>query len=274
MGFNLADAIKKKKAEEEEKEKVSGFEEFRNKKNEIWENTPNKGFTPSKPVTGSSAPFANIEEDKDEDEGFSLTKALDRYKAGEVAEGLNERINSYFNNFNSFAQGYSDKVSGFTGEYSDSYVSDASDWMSAFTTKGNELQTEAYDIVSILDTYSDYYNPDFVKSAKKAIFDSLGIKNDIGEGATTFADYWKQWKDEGSYKEWQEAMKEDQKLLNTPLSGVKLGIQQLEKDQYDLRVIASDFEVALSNSQDKRWRLSVRNGVFIQTAVVCSKVWL
>ena len=263
MGFNLADAIKKKKEEEKKNEEVSGFEDYLNKKNEIWENTPNKGFTPSKPVTGSSAPFANIEEDKDEDEGFNLSKALDRYKAGEVAEGLNERINSYFNNFDSFAQDYSNRVSGFTGEYTDSYVSDASDWMSAFTTRGNDLQAEAYNIVSILDTYSDYYNPDFVQNAKKAIFDSLGIKNDMGESATSFAEYWNQWKDEGAYKKWQEAYEADQKLLNTPLSGVKLGIQQLEKDMYDLKAIYNDYEVALLDSKTKDGDYQLE-GEFIQ----------
>ena len=212
---------KKRQEEEEKAKKTKEAEEKSSIQNEIMNNLSNQIMPYFKPVTGSSAPYANISQEDSKKSGKKTMKDFaDLYKrkqAGEVGLGLGDRINSFLSDYDAYTKEYLDRTSGFTATYNDSYVSGSSDWFSSITTKGNELETKAKSIISDLDMYSDFYDPDAVKKMKNAIVGSMSKKMTIDEGASAFVDHWSQWKDENEYKEWVGVQKQNEEYASVDL---------------------------------------------------------
>ncbi len=181
MGFDVVDYIKKKKQQEDNK-----------KENETEKTGQNR---------------------------FDVAEYSKYKNAENVANSINERLQTWFKNNGVFMQNHTDRYQGRTGIYNDGYVSDASKWLETITNQKNNFDLEAKSIISLMDEYSDFLDADYVKKAKEYLTTAQGYQNDILKASSADVDYWSQWKDESAYKEWVDVQKQNEEWAAVNIEG-------------------------------------------------------
>ena len=131
-----------------------------------------------------------------EEKGFDVEAYRRSRNAPKVGEEIATRVNSWLKDNEDFVNSYNSRY----GETSSSYRADSSDWLSKVTSYTRGLGKEAESIKSLLEQYSDFYDPEWVKSISDALDSTLSIHNDIVSNSTKDHEYWSQWKDEDTYK--------------------------------------------------------------------------
>ena len=144
-----------------------------------------------------------------------------------ISSNLNSRINSWLQKNNSYMSTYQTRVSGLTGTYKDKYDSGVSDWLSAITTQKTNLETEASELKSELETYKDYLGDNYSKVL--SLLDSATkAQSDVIKGATDYSKYWSNWETEDAYNEWAASMKDREEMLTFNLEEGKAEIERLQ----------------------------------------------
>ena len=144
-----------------------------------------------------------------------------------ISSNLNSRINSWLQKNNSYMSTYQTRVSGLTGTYNDKYDSGVSDWLSAITTQKTNLETEASELKSELETYKDYLGDNYSKVL--SLLDSATkAQSDVIKGATDYSKYWSNWETEDAYNEWAASMKDREEKLTFNLEEGKAEIERLQ----------------------------------------------
>ena len=152
-------------------------------------------------------------QDEESSDSPSKTASYDeRYKAWAaqkidlegVAKSIADRTNTWLQNHNNYLTNYSKRYSNRTGTYEDSYVSDASNWLSTVTAQKGNFDKEASSILAMLDKYGDYLDKDWTDSIRSALTTAGTQQADILKAATGDSDYWAQFATKDDYSEWQE----------------------------------------------------------------------
>ena len=128
--------------------------------------------------------------------GFDVEAYSKSRYAPKVGEEIATRVNSWLKNTESLVNGYNSRYA----ENSSDYRADTYDWLSNVTTQTGNLGKEAEGIKALLEQYSDFYDPEWVKSVSEALDQSLSVQNTILSNSSKEHEYWSQWEDEASYK--------------------------------------------------------------------------
>ena len=170
----------------------------------------------------------------EESSGSSGASSVDdRYKAWRAQQfdvestvkSIYDRTNTYLRNYGYYMDNYKNRYSGRTGTYEDAYVSDAGDWLSTVTKQKENFDKEASNILSMLDRYSDYLDPDWAKSVRSALQTAGTHQADVVKIATGDNDFWSKftpneeqlaegYTTEKLYKQWQADAKEEKVYLD------------------------------------------------------------
>ena len=121
----------------------------------------------------------------------------DEFKA--IGEQLSSRVNTWLQNHNDYISNYNDRYSGRNFDYSDSYVSDSSDWLNTVTTQKSNFDKEAENILSYLDRYKYFFNEDYVKSVTDTLKSARDQQSSVLKSATEDNSYWSNFKTQEDY---------------------------------------------------------------------------
>ena len=135
-----------------------------------------------------------------EQERFDLRDYALRKNAGNVANILSDRVNTWVQNHNNYIQNYQTRYSGRKFNYEDAYVKDSKDWLDTVNKQRLNFQAEADSILSYLDQYKGYLDSDWANEVQKALTDSLQQQKSISAVASQDNDWWSQFKDEAEYR--------------------------------------------------------------------------
>ena len=168
---------------------------------------------------------------------FSVQEYVKQRNIPQVGEYLNSSINSWLKKNKSFYAGYNSRI----GRYQDkdvldwSYESDSSDWLSSLTTQKGNLENEANEIRTWLDSYKDYLDKDYYNSVIEALNGNINQYEGIISHATDLNKHWSQWETEDAYKEWVAGQVDYNEKLNYDLGAGQKEIDWLQSivDEYD-----------------------------------------
>ena len=131
----------------------------------------------------------NIQENQDTQNGtFDLKEYARRRRARQVSEGLVGRINMWFEDNDKYVSRYNSR---FVGRDNSTYVSDSNQWMLDSMEQKNSLDKEREGILSDIEKYGQYMNPDWVKSVTEALKGSDQTQGNILDVAKQDRDFWK-----------------------------------------------------------------------------------
>ena len=122
-----------------------------------------------------------------------------------IASSISERTNTWLKNHRNYLTNYNYRYSGRKGTYEDSYVSDASDWLSTISKQKENFDKEASSILSMLDEYGDYLNADWTDSIRSALTTASSQQADILSAATGDSEYWSSFGSDELIKEFGSA---------------------------------------------------------------------
>ncbi len=114
-----------------------------------------------------------------------------------ISSEITSRVNTWFENNNAFITNAKDRFS----TESPTYRSDSFEWLSAVREQGSRFSQEAKNIKSLLTTYKDYLNEDYVNSVTEALDGNLKTQADIIINSAKDDKYWSQFKDESEYNQ-------------------------------------------------------------------------
>ena len=146
------------------------------------------------------------EERKKNGEKTSYSGVQERSIAKEiegVASSISQRAQTWLKNHNNYLTNYKDRYSSRKGTYEDSYVADAGDWLTTITSQKENFDKEANSILTMLDRYGDYLDPEWASSIKNALTGASTQQADILKYATSDKDYWSQFASPDEYGLWQ-----------------------------------------------------------------------
>lgn len=142
---------------------------------------------------GETASYSGVRE-------RSIAKEIDG-----IASSISERTNTWLKNHRNYLTNYNYRYSGRKGTYEDSYVSDASDWLSTISKQKENFDKEASSILSMLDEYGDYLNADWTDSIRSALTTASSQQADILSAATGDSEYWSSFGSDELIKEFGSA---------------------------------------------------------------------
>ena len=133
---------------------------------------------------------------RNQDSTFDLKDYAYRRKAGQVAEGITERINKWLDNSRQYCNRYNSR---FVGRDTSAYVSDSDQWMLDTMAQKNSLDKEREGILADIEKYGKYMNTEWVKSITDALESGNQTQGKILDIAKQDWDFWKQWDSEDAY---------------------------------------------------------------------------
>lgn len=142
---------------------------------------------------GETASYSGVRE-------RSIAKEIDG-----IASSISERTNTWLKNHRNYLTNYNYRYSGRKGTYEDSYVSDASDWLSTISKQKENFDKEASSILSMLDEYGDYLNADWTDSIRSALTTASSQQADILSAAKDDSEYWSSFGSDDLIKEFGSA---------------------------------------------------------------------
>ena len=138
--------------------------------------------------------------------GISSKEAQNRWVAANysdkiqaIGEQISSRVNTWLQNHNNYISNYNDRYSSRNFDYSDSYVSDSSDWLKTVATQKNAFDKEAANILSYLDQYKDFFNEDYVKSVTDTLKSARNQQSSVLKSAVEDKSYWSNFKTQEDY---------------------------------------------------------------------------
>ena len=166
-----------------------------------------------------------------------MAKGLD-----DVASNITNRVNTWLNNHNTYISNYQKRNSGRKYDYSDSYVSDSSDWLTTASQQKSNFDAEAESILSYMDQYKDYLDSKWVNNVRKTITEARGTQNQIVDHYTKDNEYWKKFtpnEDQTAagytadklYTEWQAEQKQYAEDMAYDVEAAMLELEGLKKEK-------------------------------------------
>ena len=162
---------------------------------------------------------------------------------GEIITGnVANRVNSFINSYNTLLSDYQKRYSGRKNTYEDAYVSDSASYLDSISKQNSDFKTEYQSILSELDQYSSYLNPEWVESTKKALADGVNNHNKIVEIAKQDNDYWSTFNPNEEqkaagytadkiYNEWQTGQKQHTEDLAFDVAAGEVELEKLKKEK-------------------------------------------
>ena len=166
---------------------------------------------------------------------------------------ITTQVNNWLTNHNNYIKGYQDRYSGRKYTYEDAYVSDSADWLDTITKQKSEYDTEADNILSYLDQYSDYLDSKWVDDVKKTITEARNTQSAILDNVTKDHEYWAKFTPNDQqlaagytadkvYQEWQAGQKQ---YADDMVYDVNAGMLELE-------ALKKEKEAYLADQEEKR----------------------
>ena len=132
-------------------------------------------------------------ENQDETSGTKKTSWRDYVDYSQiVGENINDQMNAWLKNYNSYVSDYQDRFSGRTGTYEDAYVSDSADWLSSTRERKKALDAEADAILDYLNQYGGHLDSKTVEEIQKILTEGKSNQKKILDISKSDNDYWNQ----------------------------------------------------------------------------------
>jgi hypothetical protein len=133
-------------------------------------------------------------ENQDETSGTKKSSWRDYVNFSQiVGENINDQMNAWLKNYNSYVSDYQDRFSGRTGTYEDAYVSDSADWLSSTRKRKKALDAEADAILDYLNQYGGHLDSKTVEEIQKTLTEGKSNQKKILDISKSDNDYWSQW---------------------------------------------------------------------------------
>lgn len=197
------------------------------------------------------------EERKKKGETASYSGVRERSIAKEIdgiASSISERTNTWLKNHSNYLKNYNYRYSGRKGTYEDSYVSDASEWLSTIRTQKENFDKESSSILSMLDDYGDYLNKNWSNSIRSALKTASKQQEKILKSAKRDSEFWEKYpteedyrKEVDEYKAYLSQQKEYEEKLNLDTAAAKKEIEDLENYMDDNSNIEGWYTAYLMN---------------------------
>lgn len=142
---------------------------------------------------GETASYSGVRE-------RSIAKEIDG-----IASSISERTNTWLKNHRNYLTNYNYRYSGRKGTYEDSYVSDASDWLSTISAQKENFDKESTAILSMLDEYGDYLDKNWANSIRGTLKTASKQQEKILKSATSDSEYWSSFGSDEMIKEFGSA---------------------------------------------------------------------
>ena len=121
-----------------------------------------------------------------------------------VSSTLATNVNNWLKNHNTYVSDYQQRYSNRKGTSEDAYISDSKSWLDNVSNQRNSLYTEADNILSYMNEYSDYLDADFVDNVRKTITSAKYNQKLIYDSAVSDNQWWSSFKDEDDYNFWRD----------------------------------------------------------------------
>ena len=107
-----------------------------------------------------------------------------------VGEQVNNMLDAWQKNYNSYVTDYTNRFSKRKGSYEDAYVGDSLEWLNAETKKQSALKKQEDDILAYLNQYGGHLDSKWVKQVFDTIEQAKDAQYKIHTGATQDNKYW------------------------------------------------------------------------------------
>ena len=176
---------------------------------------------------------------------FDLMDYAMRKNAGNVANNISNRVNTWLKNHDTYISNYKSRFSGRKGSLEDDYVSDSGDWLKKVSQQKDNFKAEAESILSYMDQYKDYLNADFVRSVRDTLIAGTQQQRQIVTGATKDNEWWESFNDQNKYGKYgsaEEGYKSEQR---------KAGYQKTYEGMTSEEI--SDVIAKLDDGEEREW---------------------
>lgn len=125
-------------------------------------------------------------------EGYKKWR-IETLGATEVAQSIQNKVQSWANEHNSFLQEYTDRFGNRNGDYSSiAYVGDADAWSENATNRGSTLGATADQLISEINNYRELFNDEYVNEVIQALNSSRDTYSSIADIAKSDVAFWAQ----------------------------------------------------------------------------------
>ena len=147
-----------------------------------------------------------------------------------TAAGSNivDRVNGLLGKHSNYVSDYQNRNSGRKYNLEDSYMGDHATWLESATSSKNAMYEEADNILSYIDRFGKYLDPDWVKEVKNTIAKVKTDQDSILGAYKKDSEYWSSFKDEDEYKTAQRYDGYKNKYANSTFDEIKAAIETLE----------------------------------------------
>mgnify|MGYP003297260904 CR=1 FL=1 len=136
---------------------------------------------------------------------FDLMDYAMRRNAGNVANNISNRVNTWLKNHGTYVSNYKSRFSGRKGNLEDDYVSDSGDWLKTVTQQKDNFKAEAKSVLSYMDQYKNYLNADFVRSVRDTLIAGTQQQRLIVDGSAKDNEWWESFNDQNKYGKYGSA---------------------------------------------------------------------
>lgn len=195
----LIDSIRKEKKEREEQEK----------KRQAASLTPKlPSYSSVLAKQNDKFGFSQARQQKSFDvqptEKLGLLDQIKREKTAAQANGIVDRLNTWYKNNNNFMSNYQARFSGLSGTYDDPYDAGISDWYSAVAEQKSRFDAEANSIMSYLSANRDLFDEEWLNATVTNLDYARKQQDSVLKATEGYSQYWSQWDSEDAYKRYQK----------------------------------------------------------------------
>jgi len=160
----------------------------------------------------------------------------------DVGQQITNRVNTWLNNNESYINDYNVRFQNRAWDYTDSYVGDSRDYLSAASQQARSFAVEANDIKNLLSQYGSFFNQDWVSGITKALDDGMAQQGQIRQAAAQDVSYWSKftpneeqtaagYTTEKMYKEWQAERQQYAEDKDLDLDAAAEELETLKKEK-------------------------------------------
>ena len=182
----------------------------------------------------------------------------------DIFKQIENRVNTWLKNNNTFIENYNYKVGK-----QDSYMSDSSDWLSTITTQKSNFDREAESILNVLNEYKGILSDEYIEQINNVLSGAGKVQTDILNNSTKWNEHWSQWENEGAYNDWVAYTKEQERLFNLDVDATtkqadtyKAAAREVEEIEERSSRLAAEIEKrkqALSKQENARDRAALKH---------------
>ena len=122
-----------------------------------------------------------------------------------VGTEITDRVNTWLQNHNNYISNYKNRYSDRKYNYEDDYVKDSADWLDTINKQKSNFDAEADNILSYMDQYKSYLNPEWMDSVRNILTDARKDQGSIIEGVSKDNEWWNSFGSEELVKQYGSA---------------------------------------------------------------------